>query len=807
MEDNKGNTYYFDTVEEVESYSFNYRSSNRHYHNDLYYNISWYLSKVETACKQTIKFSYDSEKYFTNTDSELLDKKIYPHPISENDTWYLPRTNFHYDKGKKRLRKISTHSEIIEFVPQINYREDIELYSNANHDYNKLYAIDKIEILKTGTYQKIKSYQLNYSYFNKEEAQNTQKRLKLESLYEYGKGYYKFYYDERYSIPELWAKGQDIWGFYNGAANEKLIPTIYRYPSLPLNERVSYFDLGASFDSHRVIYPGANRTPNPEYITLRMLNKLEYPTGGVVKYEYESNQFTYMNKTWNGGGVRIKSIKKFNSLDETKPAKEQFYSYSTGKLISLPFVVRPWLLCETCLYISATPANNLGISKGGFVIYPQVSISEKEKSSMKGKTTYTYSTPAAYDELSDMEKGGIYSASKVYYHSYHHPKKDFSDFEGENRYPFPPNPNYDFCRGLLLNEMVFDSKGELLKTTKYEYDFYYPKGRNKHHPVYSIKTHSEPYFDKVGLSNPITIYFFSKYETLTDVTKVLVKKTEHIYEGSSVSIMDLETSFFYSIYHLNPIMEKSNGKSKNEYIIQKYKYTQDYSRVDEDMDGLGALYNSNINIQVEKSLFIQKDNQEYLLNAEINHYSGWIYPHSKWMLNPASLITDFKPSEAQANQLNELNFDKRYTREIRYLNYDINGNPVCVHDVKKGTNTVYLWSYNGQYLVAKIENSTYNDVKYALGGEPIINQISKNRTLSKDYQRKINRLRNDTILKDALITTYIYDLKVGMTSMTDPTDVTTHYRYDEFGRLKDVYIDNNGQEDLIESYEYHYKGE
>ncbi|MBV5342330.1 hypothetical protein JZU68_01495 [bacterium] len=63
-------------------------------------------------------------------------------------------------------------------------------------------------------------------------------------------------------------------------------------------------------------------------------------------------------------------------------------------------------------------------------------------------------------------------------------------------------------------------------------------------------------------------------------------------------------------------------------------------------------------------------------------------------------------------------------------------------------------------------------------------------------------LRNG--LPNALITTYTYKPMVGMTSATDPRGVTTYYEYDDFNRLKQTYIIENGEKKILQKYDYHY---
>ena len=54
---------------------------------------------------------------------------------------------------------------------------------------------------------------------------------------------------------------------------------------------------------------------------------------------------------------------------------------------------------------------------------------------------------------------------------------------------------------------------------------------------------------------------------------------------------------------------------------------------------------------------------------------------------------------------------------------------------------------------------------------------------------------------DAQMTTYTYDPLIGLTSQTDPNNLTIYYEYDSFGRLKSI-KDSNGK--LLQQTDYHF---
>jgi YD repeat-containing protein len=138
---------------------------------------------------------------------------------------------------------------------------------------------------------------------------------------------------------------------------------------------------------------------------------------------------------------------------------------------------------------------------------------------------------------------------------------------------------------------------------------------------------------------------------------------------------------------------------------------------------------------------------------------------------------------------------------ITYNDYDSYGNPLYIvkDDADK---VVYLWGYNYQYPIAKIENATLNDVKTALGYSSNSQLEGLAAQSNPDVSWVDSQLRNYFNGKTTLVTTYTYRPLVGMTSVTDPRGVKTTYVYDDFGRLQTIKDMNNN---TIETYEYHYK--
>lgn len=115
-----------------------------------------------------------------------------------------------------------------------------------------------------------------------------------------------------------------------------------------------------------------------------------------------------------------------------------------------------------------------------------------------------------------------------------------------------------------------------------------------------------------------------------------------------------------------------------------------------------------------------------------------------------------------------------------------------------GLETVYIWSYNGLYPIAKIEGLTYAKVLEAIGETTINNLLGK----AVPSATEINSIRDIVNKKGGYITTYTYKPLIGIASETLPNGNTVYYDYDTFGRLKNV---KDHKKKILKSYDYNYK--
>ncbi len=157
--------------------------------------------------------------------------------------------------------------------------------------------------------------------------------------------------------------------------------------------------------------------------------------------------------------------------------------------------------------------------------------------------------------------------------------------------------------------------------------------------------------------------------------------------------------------------------------------------------------------------------------------------------------------------------DKVYTRKendnlqerLVYVDYDGRKNPLEIRRTD-GPSTVFIWGYNGTQVIAKLENASYtglttgqtNAINDAVGASNLDVDSATEGTLRDELQDLREAFPN------AMVTTFTYDVPIGVTSVTDPRGYTTHYGYDAQNRLETI---ADEQLRKLQDYLYHYKGQ
>ena len=304
---------------------------------------TWYLSSmISNNYADTIRFTYDT----VQIDDQI---KQQSYPIGKGETCVnglisigtvngdaygliIDKTvNIHYNE--LLVKKIFFKDGLVEFKRNTTRVDDWP-------NYNKM--LDQI-VVSNNSNLVIKRIAFNHDYYvaNVYNTEDSRRRLKLIGFTETGtdtlsliKKNYNFDYNAT-PLPGYGKYAMDYWGYYNGAdGNNSLIP-IDTVNTSQVNS-VSFAN-GESFNNgftgnYSWIFGNANREPNATYMKAGVLTKITYPTGGYSVLDYEPHQYLsdiYSGQNKIGGGLRVNSIKSYNSND--KLLKQEIYKYGTNE--------------------------------------------------------------------------------------------------------------------------------------------------------------------------------------------------------------------------------------------------------------------------------------------------------------------------------------------------------------------------------------------------------------------------------------------------------------------------------------------
>lgn len=164
------------------------------------------------------------------------------------------------ENGRKGLTSIRVYDNSNVLAKQI------EFFQNQTQDNPPLLLLDRIKI----------------SFPGETESEN-----------------YKFQYNSWISNKN--PRSVDKWGYYNGANNTTLVPTINTAVSVNYYPQMDVIK--------EITIPGANREPNETAMQMGMLTGIIYPTGGRTDFVYEAHR--YRDNLGNiklAGGLRIKQV-------------------------------------------------------------------------------------------------------------------------------------------------------------------------------------------------------------------------------------------------------------------------------------------------------------------------------------------------------------------------------------------------------------------------------------------------------------------------------------------------------------------
>lgn len=462
------------------------------------------------------------------------------------------------------------------------------------------------------------------------------------------------------------------------------------------------------------------------------------------------------------GGVRLKEIRDYDPLTDSFNRTEYKYKlYSTdstktsGVLISQPNLVSIENIPGVeCLYYKMTPESSypLASQEGSYVVYPEVRTIEHGN----GWRDRVYSFAA-----------------------------------DEPPYSFPYIPPYDLSayRGQLLEEKVYNDNGDLLRRTSNRYTHY---GGQNIQGAYKVKA----YFHRGMFPPPTENHYWSEFPFAQNQLPSLGACNWYALVGDAFDIEQTidstftadgvivtRTDYEYDFDYNDRLLLKRIKQRLNNGTIATKTYNYSYTSDNQFVFGAPST--------IIKTALLDKNHLQPLeVRDSVYTASG-----TDLLIGGSKLVYSSSSGIIRLQEM--LRFKE--TTKVEQINFSRYGPAGQLQEQYKdnGIKEVYLWGYGNLYPVAKVVGSDYDTVAALVD-----HNILQNPPSDQALRSELNKIRTQLAPNPVQVWTYTFDPLVGMTSMTDPRGMTTHYKYDHHNRLEFI-LDEQGE--LLEEYKYHYK--
>jgi hypothetical protein len=636
--------------------------------------------------------------------------------------------------------------------------------------------LSQIQIFKLadGVYEQIKRIDFVYGTFTSTDGSGTKRSYLEEVIVKTGTGAkvqkYELGYNTTHMLPDFLSTKRDLWGYYNNQVNER-----NNTPTLVPKHSIDYQPYTTSSTSTIEIGTtnSTGRDPNSTYAKACMLNKITYPTGGYTEFEYEGNSYNENSTTKNGPGLRIKEIRSYTKSGTTPIRKTFEYGDGRANFLSEHYSfdneinhrstdAKTSTICCTMRSRSYLSAPNIALEPfdQALVVYPQVSVYEGTLTANTGKTIYDYwdynDTPGPGFQIGTptIESNHWRRGQLKQMRSYR--------FDGGTSYAIVKEQNHNYG-GFGLCKM--GQMGLKVKKT------FYNGGGDAFWEIGSVNT------DEYS-------YLFAYYRVLRGDDKLI--STEEILYDEQGNPYATSTQYYYDNYDHLQVTNTVTVDSEGDSITQEYRFAHDVN---------GTVYT----------------------NMENAHQIGFPVIEISYK-NGVEMNRLFRKYGDQGNQIYEpyeITIQRKggtiYT-EVDFSDYDSKGNPIEFKG-RDGVNRSVIWAYEDEYAVIAAEYVSRANLVTAVNSSlpsgyaslqdllDALDDLANNGTQRFLWKNFNENLRSHNLMGDAIITTSVYDPTIGMTAATDPSGLTTYYRYDASNRLYQVKDQNNN---LLKEYQYHY---
>jgi hypothetical protein len=489
---------------------------------------------------------------------------------------------------------------------------------------------------------------------------------------------------------------QDLWGYYNGTSTTRT-PDIYVYNAQVDAERFRLNLIPNQTPSQTLA--GANRSVNAAVIAAGAITYINYPTGSFAQIEYEPNQYydATAAASYPGGGIRVKKVTLAQGEKGTESIVTDYQYLANDGQTSGRLLYRPVFAFYDGTSIVRSP-NNLAPESG--LYYSQTTI----KQTSKGKTVYAFTTPALYATTAFSDWSA--TNSKVVRPAPPQGQPCYSlgnQISGYYQFPFAPNTNYDFERGLLSSVKDYAEDGTLVREKLYSY-------QRLATPLITIKGLS---FEKL----PNTIVF-GHYTILANLNKVTQTETLRI-SDDIVPVNKFETITTYKYNPTHNLLDTLLTTNSDGVIHKtKYRYARDFVITNPNTSNietvaLKALNDNNRHGELVETLQYRKDGaSQTFIGAALSLFkdfgAGKVLPQRAFVFPTNTTYT----TTAVSGSPQSLTYNTAYilTNTIQsYTNLGMPQSSLDNHKIKTGVH----YGYSGTTPLVALTNAYAEEAVYS----------------------------------------------------------------------------------------------
>lgn len=737
-----------------------------------------------------------TDKNIENINWDNFYSRYFKHRIAYfNEVNYSCVGNFFYIQGYGRTKG----PEVFNSTVKAEYDKMLNTIKKCRYDRDYTDDPDKMDILRYSRIRKLDSltitgnggsvgFVFQHGYHKK--------RMYLENLILTGKnqsthGEYKFKYNKPDQMPsDYLTNAVDYWGHYNGKGY-KMSELFNVNIAFSNPESILLFSKVYVHDDIDVV----DCSPDSQYASLGSLTEIQYPTGGTTTFEYECGDYNICmsndrqrlltsQRNYIGGGLRIKSIKNYDSSNHSSLLSERTFDYkipdsekSSGILFVYP--KNRWKFNVKCEDTRVSWRTELSQTTSAVPL-----------SNMSGTSLgYTYVTETCNDFKNDKSQKTIYHYSSL--SDEHARDQEAVVHFAEEWTPYDNFTEMEFMRGKILDKNMYDEDGRLIHSTKYEYrkDDFLKENFSFTSNMYIESRDAAPHFN-----GGVAKIYHARYD--------LAKKTEttYIYDTGGTPMemstitqynnQDVHYTSDYPYTHKNDVRlllsEDVICGTMNERTVYDYRHfpigislsTNSNEYENADFENNWGNDERSFEWYLYNKMFCLKPSvTSYYKNGNLLHRTRNVYRKFNNIAGESIVVTNKIITEYPTG-------DNKIVAE--FIEYDSTGRPIIFKASGQPT-TYMLWGgANNNLLMIK----SCSPINLTSGSLPVWNE---NTCLTKT-------LKYISISNAA--TGYIYGPLFKVSKVISSNQNITTYIYDDMYRLEGVY-DNDKQP--LESYEYNYR--